>query len=378
MPILKGITAMGLNNPATKIRPLGFLQMLLSRMDDSVQWSDNYKDGHETQLKVKFRNRPLESEVRDNEDGGCDVASNPAYNEFTVDALQHREVSFHLTNSQIRQYTADASKLVTIDQTSGVVNLAKPTQIMQEVYSLFIEYGNALFGSINKALVTQQSTRWGLNTVTASAAARALTFNLSSVAMQDALITLMTDWRENEMTDDVAYVGSGPFANLDLLKKFYSTMPNAQGFNMAALNNSLNSVWFDKDARSIWGADQIGMFAKGSVHLLTRNMWEGSFAQKLANSTFFNMALPIQDQVLPLQFLDRMKFDVQIKEVDCPTEIDLNGVPTTIKEGVVVFLKKKFTLFNIPELFNAADPLYGTNGTLRYTISACDPVCDPG
>lgn len=369
-PILKHIASMTGWNPANKIGPLGFLQMVLQRMDGSVGWSQNYVDGHERELKVKFRKRPLKSEVRDTA-SNCDVASSPAYDEYTIPSLLHREVSFHLDAHTIRQYEIDASKQIVLDQTSGAYNLSKPTSVMNEVYSMFIEYGNALLASINEALVTQMSTSFGINTTTGLNTAKAVTFSLGTVALQDALVTLMNDWRENEMIgDDMAFVGSGPFSTLDLVKKFYSTIPNGQGFNMAGLNNSLPATWFDKDARAIWGDNHIGAFGKGSVHLLTRNYYEGGFKQKLANSTFFTMGLPVQEQVVPLEYVDRLKFDVQVLEVDCPTEMDINGVPTMVKEGVVIFLKKDFSLFTLPELYKDGDPLKGTNGTLRYSVTA--------
>src|SRR5437762_884067 len=114
VPILQHIAALAGMNPARKLAPLGMLQMVLSRMDDSVQWSQQYVGGHETTLKVKYRNRPLESEVRDT-DAGCDVASNPSYNEFTVPGLLHREVSFWMSDAQIRQYTKDASEYVKLN-----------------------------------------------------------------------------------------------------------------------------------------------------------------------------------------------------------------------------------------------------------------------
>ena len=120
LPILKHISAMAGTNPARKLSPLGFLQMILSRMDDSVQWSQQYKDGHETSLKVKFRRRPLKSEVRDTE-AGCDVAATPSYEEFTVPGLLHREISFYLSNAQIRQYTSDASQFVKLKDRKSVV-----------------------------------------------------------------------------------------------------------------------------------------------------------------------------------------------------------------------------------------------------------------
>lgn len=369
LPILQHIAALAGTNPARKLSPLGFLQMLLSRMDDSVKWSQQYKDGHETSLKVKFRRRPLKSQVRDTE-SNCDQAASPSYEEFDVPNLVHREVSFWLSNAQIRQYSTDASQLVKINPASGAAELQRETQVMKEVYDLFIEYGAVLLAAINEALVTQMATQFGNNVVTGSNAARALTFSLGTVGMQDALVQLMTDWRENELGDDVGIVGHGPFANLEMIKKFYSQMPNQQGFNMAAMAQGLPNVWYDKDAKAIWGANQVGVFAKGSVHLLTRNLYTGNFAGKLANSSFFTMALPVNELTVPQQFLDRLLFDVQIKEVDCPTEIEVNGVPTTVREGVIVFLKKKFSLFTLPEMYQAGDPLFGTNGNLRYQITA--------
>jgi hypothetical protein len=369
LPILQHIAALSGTNPARKLSPLGFLQMLLSRMDDSVQWSQQYKDGHETSLKVKFRRRPLKADVRDTE-SNCDVAVNPSYEEFDVPGLVHHEVSFWLSNAQIRQYTTDASQFVKLNTVTNSAELTKETNVMKEVYGLFIEYGAVLLAKINETLVTQMATKFGNNVVTGDNAARALTFQLGTVAMQDALVQLMTDWRENEISDDVAIVGHGPFANLDLLKKFYSQMASSQGMNMAALNQAIPNVWYDKDCKAIWGANQVGVFAKGASHLLTRNMYEGNFAGKLANSAFFTMALPVNELTVPQQFLDRLLFDVQIKEVDCPTEIEVNGVPTTVREGVIVFLKKKFSLFTLPEMYQATDPLVGTNGTLRYQITA--------
>jgi hypothetical protein len=367
LPILQHITAMAGTNPARKLAPLGFLQMLLSRMDDSVKWSQNYKDGHETDLKVKFQRRPLKSEVRDTE-SACDTAAKPAYEEFTVPGLVHHEISFWLSNAQIRQYMKDASQFVKINADNTGYLMERETTVMQEVYNNLIVYGNALLAKVNDTCVTQMGTKFGVNVTTGDNAARALTFNVGTVAMQDALVQLMTDWRENEINEDVAIVGNGPFANLDLLKKFFQGT-NTQGLNLAAMTTGMPNVFYDKDTRAIWGANQVGVFAKGAVHLLTRNMYDGNFAGHLGTSNLFTMALPVSATV-PQPFLDRLKFDVQVKEIDCATEIDLDGVPTTVSEGVMVILKKKFSVFTLPELNKAGDPLEGVNGALRYAITA--------
>jgi len=61
-----------------------------------------------------------------------------------------------------------------------------------------------------------------------------------------------------------------------------------------------------------------------------------------------------------------------MKYIDCPTVVDVNGVPTTVNRGWQVILSKEFALWVQPASTNeyaAGDELYQTNGTLLYEIS---------
>jgi hypothetical protein len=68
--------------------------------------------------------------------------------------------------------------------------------------------------------------------------------------------------------------------------------------------------------------------------------------------------------------LNDLQLDMQLKYIDCPTTIDLNGVPTAVGRGWQVILSKYFQLFTMPaNLYAAGDELAGTNGTLRYVAT---------
>jgi len=374
-PILRHIAAISRYNPERKLSPLGFMQMVLSTMQGRAELQpinkDRYDSGHDRDLKVWYRSRPLKSEVR-TEESGCEKATIPARKEFTIPGLNYCEVSFWMPDSLIRQYEKDASQKVSIDSNTGrVVGFAGNTSVMKEVYDNLVDYAAVLLAKENELLVTQMGTMFGNNVTTGDSNAKALTFNIGTIALQDALIQLMSDWRKNEIdADGISIVGNGPFSDWEFVRKVYSNMPNTQGINMQAFQNMLPNVWYDKETTNIWGANHCGVFEKGSIELLTRNKYVGNFKSKLANSTYFTMSLPVNELLIPQQYIDRLLIDVQIREIDCATELEIDGVPTTVSEGVQVILKRRSSLFTWPDMYKNGDPLQNVNGTLRYALTA--------
>lgn len=360
LPLLNHIEQVLNYNPAKKLAPLGFTQAVLSQMDDSVTQAVNaqFESGHTRTNTVKYRKRTLISEVSDT--ASCDTAFTPAYDEFNIGTPNYNQISFVVPNSLIRQYCKDASQMTKLGE----------TQVMREVYEIFVEKANTLLRVINSNLVTSMSTKFGKNLVTGSNAASQLSFSLGKNGMDDAFVRLMTDMRENEFCEGVTLVGNGPFANIDLIKKWFAASGADNGINKAQMVNDMPSVFFDKDTRAIWGDNQIGLFEKGSMALLAYDQYVGDFATRLANSEYFTMELPVNEYSCPQQYLDRLRFDVQIREIDCPITMNINGVSTTVKEGVQVILSKTYGLFVRPDnLYDDLDPLDGTNGTLRYEIT---------
>lgn len=367
--ILAHIEALAGTNPAKKLPVLGFLNAILSNMDGSVKEqpiNQGNEMGHTRPLVVKYRKRGTIDEVSDTE--SCDASTSPVYNEFTLPSLLYRQISFWLPDATIRQYCKDVSEKVKISGDAAVMD--GDTAVMREIYDLLVEKGGTLLQAVNQALVTQMSTQFGTNIVTGNNNATPLTFNLGSNAMQDAFVRLMSDLSDNEMTRNITIVGNGPFTSIEDIRRWFANAAADNGINKAQMLADIPRIWKDNSTKTIWGANQIGVFEKGSIHLMSQNNYEGSFARKLANSTLFTMSLPVEEYNIQQEFLRKLRFDVQLREIDCPTQINIDGTPTTVSEGVEVILKWRGNLFVKPEeLFDAADPLFGTNGTLRYSIT---------
>jgi hypothetical protein len=376
LPILTHIEALAACNPAKKLDPLGFTTAVLNQEDGSIQAELNagYENGHaRPATTVIYKKRILEDEVSDTPNA-CDAASTPAKLEFTLPALHHKSISFWMPDDLLRQYCSDVSQYVKINGNVSVMN--GDTQVMKEVYDDLINYGRALLKSINTLLVTQASTQFGINVTTGSSDATQVNFSLKKNGMQDAFVRLMSDMRENEICDNVTIVGNGDFANIELVRKWFANAGADNGINKAAMVNDIPKVYFDKSTKTIWGENHIGVFEAGSLGLITRNMYVGNFARRLANSEFFSMALPVAEYCCPQDGLDKLMFDIQIRQIDCPTELLVNGSSATVSQGLQVIMSWNGSLFVKPDsLYEDEDELAGT---LRYEIAACDTLCEDG
>lgn len=362
--ILAGINSVGLTDPSKKLRTLGFLQMLLCCMDGSVQaqpLQQGLQGGHTRGLSVWYRNRIPESKVADGVNA-CDNAITSPRLEFTIPNLVTKSISTWIPNSLIRQYCKDASDPVTLN--------GAPTPVMREVYDILITAAGALLAAIDTTLVTQMSTQFGVNVTTGNNAAEAITYDPSDKLMLSVVRKLVSEWRDNEFCDNPCIVGNGAFADFEFMRKIFANV-SADGIDGQAMQQYIPRVWFDKATTTIWGANQIGVFEQGSVAFLSAPRFVGMYAGRQANTEKFTMILPVDQYSCPPECLNNLVFDVQIREIDCPQQIHVDGVAnTTVEDGVQVTISKDFYLFVKPgTLYAAGDPLAGGNGTLRYSIS---------
>src|SRR5688572_6165078 len=149
----------GENAPGRKMHIAGFLAMLLCCANSGVSpLNDAFNNGHSRGLNIKYRRRPLRSDVQ--AEDNCDINTQPGYLEWSIPQLLQRQISFHIADDLIRQYCEDASRM----RTTG----APPTAVMNEVYDLIVEHANALMSRINEDLVIAQATEFGVNTTTGS------------------------------------------------------------------------------------------------------------------------------------------------------------------------------------------------------------------
>lgn len=319
--------------------------------------NDGFSEGHQRTLTVSYTKRPLLSQVQDEDD--CDINNLPTKSEWDLGAMRHKQYSFFVSDDLISRYCSEFSSSV------GVGNPA--TSVMREHYDRILEGANILLKAINQDLVTLASTEFGTNVTTGSNAAK--TINIAptpSLDLDAGIIQLLQDLQENEICGDPCIVGGGLFSAFD--KSLLMACCNSAGFDYSRVG--LPKFFFDKDSQSIWGSNQIGVFAPGSVKFISRNKYVGNFAGEKGNSMFFTIKLPTAEFGCAPECLDELVFDVQMKYIDCPTSISVNGTAQTVNRGWQFIISKDYSLWVQPDdAYRVGDPLAGTNGALRYTIT---------
>lgn len=349
----------GENAPGRKMHVAGMLAMTFCCQNSSVSpINDQFEQGHRRNLTIKYRRRPTiaDTDTADN----CEINTQPGYLEWTVPALDFRKISFHIADDQIRQYCVDASRMQTVGSPA--------TRVMAEVYDLIVEHANTLMAGINRDLVIQQATEFGQNVSDGSVGTYInINRNGDQVILDDGIIQMMQDLQENEICGDPCIVGGGLFAA-------YTKAQALACCNNAGIDYSktgLPNFFFDKDTQTIWGNNSVGVFAPGSVKFVGYNQFVGEFAgERPGGSIFTTLPLPVQEFGCADDCLRDLRLDMQLKYIDCPTEIEVNGTPTLVQRGWQVILSKYYTLWTQPDnAFDSGDPLEGTNGTLKYFIS---------
>lgn len=355
--LLKAIDEIaGENSPTRKMRVAGFLAMTFCCQNSTVSpLNDAYADGGIRNLTVSYQKRPLVSDVQDEDD--CDINRIPAKLEWTFPNTSHKQHSFYLSDDQVQRYCAASRDMVNFGS----------AQIQREHYDQFLMSANAVLGAINKDLVTQMSTQWGLNVGDPAAPTLRKTININptpSLSLSTGVIQLLRDLQENEVCGDPCIVGGGNWAGYQ--KAVEIACCNSAGQDIGRLG--IPRTWFDKDFGVVHGSNDIGVFAPGSVKFIGRVKYPKYFEG--GTSIFFSIPFPVQDFGCAQDCLGDLVFDVQMRYIDCPTTVTINGSSTTVTRGWQVIVSKDYNLWVQPATaFASGDPLFQTNGTLRYTVT---------
>lgn len=346
-------------SPMKKVTPSGFFKMLL----DNKQVADvtSFKDdgmGHVRDVNIKFAPRFLDTQT--NTTLSCDPVVQSGWLETSIaDPTLYREFGIYIDSADMAKYCADASATVM------AAGSKEPTKFMNEFMEQITRAANALIVAIDKDLLTKQLANFGRNARTGSNAAAALNFPLSTTTndLTQGILTLLNDMSVNEACNDYKIVGSGLFNNFD--KQQFMKCCAQNGVDTSRWNNY--QFYFDINAQGVWGANQIGVFEDRAVQLIDINKNNLFTGMKTGSSELFTMTLPLD---CCAGGYEGLTFDAQLKFIDCPTTVNIGGVPTTKNRGWVLMLGKAFDLWNIPaNAYQATDRLFQNNGTYRYTVS---------
>lgn len=358
--LLKTIESIaGENAPSRKLHVAGFLAMTFccqNSMASPLQDSTG-PDGQQRTVTVSYTQRPVLSMVQDEDD--CDINNLPVKQEWSLGPWRHKQSSFYIPDELIQKYCAEFAEMT---------RTGRPASPMQrQHYDEILSHANIVLKAINRDIVTLAGTQFGLNVVTHSAAARTIDIaKTPTVDLSAGVVRLLQDFQDNEICGDPCIVGGGLFSGYNIAQQIMCC--NNAGMDFSRLG--MPRFFFDKDSQDIWGTNQIGVFAPGSVKFISRLKYEGPYAGEKGKSFFFTMPLPVNEFGCAPDCLNDLVFDVQMRYIDCPTSVTINGSATTVNRGWQFIISKDYALWVQPQTaYRVDDPLFQTNGVLRYVIT---------
>ena len=337
----------GSNDPQHKVTPVGFLQALLENPTTAtVSNAREIRQGLERELKVRYMQRGLESDVEDVDD--CNAPITPTWQQSTISRPFFSKIGITITDEEMRKYQEEANQVIATGQPS--------TAITRGLYEVMLVKLNGLIQKINANLLSAQAAGWGKNIAYGDNAAHILNFG-NTPTMNDGIVKMMLDYQLNEAVGDPMIVGNGVINAYQLHQSMKAGLDSA-GFGAVNLK-----IYNDIRSASQWGANHFGVFAPGLVSFVDFNRNVAERAGERGGSFFFTIPIPMQ---LANGTLGQLVLDAQLKYNDCPV-IDEDTGDMIADRGWSLILSKSYGLWNAPnDMFSSADRLSGFNGSLHY------------
>jgi hypothetical protein len=356
------------NAPAKKITPPGFLRALMENTEapDVINEGIDDGNGHIRAMQIKYRTRLPQGKTVTTDD--CNIDNVPVFTETSVNLSLFRKIGFFIDDATLSKYMDDATKMASINTSGQVEGFKDTTTFMQEFLDRLMEMLNGFYADVNQDLTAKQAANFGVNTFSGNNNPISINILLDATKnnLASGITELLTQWKENENDGPMNMYGNGIMHNYVLQQIAKSS--DFIGVDTASLQNLYKWYW-DSSTVTTMGANQIGIFAKDAVHLVTRSRFKGAFSGFKGGSIFFTMTPPGVDSLG--NALPRLELDCQLKYIDCPTQIPgPGGAYQTFNRGWILYVSKSYDLFNIPgDAYDAADRLFANNGTYRYTIT---------
>jgi len=361
------------NYPGTKIIPSGFMKMLVQnnpklrvkaingeKVSEGPNGMKLNTDGGQIRdVTLKSLPRITPDQVVDEDN--CDNDVGFQYSETNLETPLFSKLGFPLEWSFVERYQAEAAKLTKVG--------AKPDMVvLEEMLEQIMHCVSGIVHNMDRKLLAQ--VVWGVNVVTGNNNVKNININQAgnTLNLSDGVTEILNDAAENEVVGDLMLAGSGNFNKFNIAKNNIGI--NAAGINQGAQNGY--SWYHDVATNVLWGANQVGAFAKGAVGYVDIDRYIAWKRGRHGVSHFGQISLPIESHVGGAPVM--VPFNLQIRESDCPTE-GFDGYETrTMGRGYQVFLSKNFGLWQSPtSAYQGTDRLAGNNGSYRYAITnTCD------
>lgn len=345
------------NNPEFTLDPAGAFNVLqMQKSAEIVSVSPN-NNGHRREVRVKSQQRATPNQVTDTI--SCDNVIVPTYNEATVAIDIVKQLGIYISDETVAKYMDDASRSVAVG--------LPPTQMMQEFIFSVMTSTNALVQELDTAILTKLQTNVGVNVVSGNANATAINIvkNTTVNPLNDGMTKVFADYLKNGFKGRPQILGAG------LVWDWFLQQP-AKGLDYAGIDSRIQAArldfYPDLNFETVFAADQALIIAPNTIQKVEYLTNQGFRAGNKGVSQFGVITLPMQvgEDILPI------KFDFQLKYIDCPTELTeaYTGATITAERGYALFISKQMGVYQIPaNSYSASDRLAGVRGTLLYEFS---------
>lgn len=317
-----------MHSPLMKQTALGYVEALQSPLNTAgrqvIPITDNDK---RKQVRVKYLNRAIETQVDEAITRSCDTGDFDDFNEVTVDVTKEVELRWSVKEREFQKICDESQS--------------------QYVQTLLASKFNALAKKINRNILEDQLTNFGENKSTGTAAASTVTVFPDATGNINArpLQTMEFDYTvSNQSVGTPILIGGG------LIYQYWKTLQagccNDGGVDMLALSNQLGfSPFLDTMVDSVIGANEFIVIEPSLTHFLQFNEYIGE-REKLDSPFVANTTITDPRR--------NITYDMKILFDQC------DDVWTFI-------LRNTYDIFFQPlDAYHPDDELNGINGTLRY------------
>lgn len=344
----------GMNDPQYKVSPVGFLKMLLeNNATASVKNIPDILSGQDREVKIRYMQRGLESDVTDVDD--CETPITAEWKETIIKHPLFSKIGIFISDEEMRKYEQEA--------TQTIAGGTPSVPLMRGLYETLIVKINGLIQKIDSNLVSAQAANFGGNAAYVSEGINptiAQSIKLGKTAeLNDGYVKLLLDAQANEINDNLLICGNGIVNAFDAYNRLKI------GTDMNGIGALGFNTYNDPKTTALWGANHFGMFAKGTIGFVDWNKNVGAYAGLKGGSYFFTLPVPVQ---LANGELSALTLDCQLKYEDCPIYSDGRKVAD---RGWKFIISKSYGLFNMPtDAYGSTDALKGVNGSFHYVATA--------
>jgi hypothetical protein len=354
-----------INNPANVQIMGGTLAALTDpsnmRAGQIIRQANDNGTGHNREVRVVYKQRQLASDVVDTK--SCDAGPQMNYIEETLQINNFKQVSFTLSEAQLRSFCSSYSELVQLtgstipgqiaERANGIGAAQGALSVVREMFVDIQLSANALVQAINADLlgiIQSSAGNWYGGATNPSYTVEGVDGSIYAAG----LFAMKQNYMNTGFSGAPIIIGGAGALQRVWMNdsRYFGQGANGINFSTVRDNTGLAEFYFDSNANTILGSeDSAIVFAPGSIVYTPFLEYVGNFGQ-IGTMTRFTMPMP---------GLERVSIDARI-------------LPSECEETYSFFLSHAYDAYSPgTSMFPAGDANEGVNGVFTADFVTAAP-----